>query len=444
MLATAAILSAIATAQAAAPVIPPGSHADPVLQRDSLLYVSMVGATQIKDCRETATVIATRFDHFGATDVVPDAADPGPQVGKRPWRETWTGSACGQKFDVAFAFIPDATGTKIVAKAASQLGIPAPTTPTSPPAAKPRPAATLSDTCMVAFPTDRNASCPAALLTARRASPTPPGAQDLAFATFLGAAVTTTGDHAFLTEPETTPAIADIKLTALVRAGLQADADAFAAKQHLEMRLFQLRHLHVGAITSSDPVNVMDPGSLYAAYLGTGDTAFAVRLVQPLTAMSPEKAGDIMRTALVASSFANSATIQPQLRTMILALCNRYSCKSDPKAANALMQDVDGFANAMKASKINPAAKNAITQTINSRPELEARLQAELSIFQNYTINRIVYDALSKDTTPEQKPLIEGFSKAFAAYEAFEPPLAVSRMMIETIKATGKPVSIPR
>ena len=57
------------------------------------------------------------------------------------------------------------------------------------------------------------------------------------------------------------------------------------------------------------------------------------------------------------------------------------------------MQDVDGFANAMKASKINPAAKNAITQTINSRPELEARLQAELSIFQNYTINRIVYDA---------------------------------------------------
>jgi hypothetical protein len=103
-------------------LLPGTTRADPLLQRDALIYVAQAfiaashhASPPPAGCKlETAHVVDTAFDGFsGAPAVdVPSGRDP------RPWRENWTLLACNVPFLIFLLFTPDATGTAIAVKGA--------------------------------------------------------------------------------------------------------------------------------------------------------------------------------------------------------------------------------------------------------------------------------------------------------------------------------------
>ncbi|HYM32899.1 MAG TPA: hypothetical protein VEU47_16480 [Candidatus Cybelea sp.] len=88
--------------------VPGNTHADILLQRDSLQYVFLAAGVAAKDCKQQVVTEATFGDYEGGP--LPNAL-AGPNA--RPWRETWTVWACGKLLDVPVHYLPDATGTGI-------------------------------------------------------------------------------------------------------------------------------------------------------------------------------------------------------------------------------------------------------------------------------------------------------------------------------------------
>lgn len=91
--------------------IPGSTHADPILQRDSVTYARIGAEGAVRGC-QAFIVINSAFEGYGLRK--PQTADPGPGSRFRPWWEVWTLAGCGHVVDVPMDFVPDATGTQII------------------------------------------------------------------------------------------------------------------------------------------------------------------------------------------------------------------------------------------------------------------------------------------------------------------------------------------
>jgi hypothetical protein len=92
-------------------MLPGTSVADPVLQRDALVFANTgMGKLTPPGCKDFK-YLDTAFDGFGPP--VP-GAQPGRET--RGWIEKWTVLGCGTTGIVKLYFTPDATGTAISAK----------------------------------------------------------------------------------------------------------------------------------------------------------------------------------------------------------------------------------------------------------------------------------------------------------------------------------------
>lgn len=86
--------------------LPGTTAADPVLQKDGLMYAQMAMAGSAPaDCKKYL-YLDTAFEAF-ETNLVSGRG--------RPWTEKWTVRACGVDAVVRMHFTPDATGTQITA-----------------------------------------------------------------------------------------------------------------------------------------------------------------------------------------------------------------------------------------------------------------------------------------------------------------------------------------
>lgn len=89
-----------------APLLPGRTRADPQLQKDAVGFAVIATGGREANCNIGYVADTTFLGQTGA----PIAAGKGP-----PWREVWTLVTCTKKFEVPMQFIPDATGTTIVA-----------------------------------------------------------------------------------------------------------------------------------------------------------------------------------------------------------------------------------------------------------------------------------------------------------------------------------------
>lgn len=93
---------------ATVPYLPGSTRADPALQKDAVQYAANWAAIAVgknDDCK-VKYIADTEF-------LEQEAALPGAKVA--PWREQWTQIQCHRKVTIPLRFIPDATGTQIVA-----------------------------------------------------------------------------------------------------------------------------------------------------------------------------------------------------------------------------------------------------------------------------------------------------------------------------------------
>jgi len=87
------------------PVLPGTTHADPLLQKDSMIYVAMASVQpEDKECKT---------QYVSDTEFLKEAGKPMEGVKTPPWDELWTMSICTKKAQVTMHFIPDKTGTTI-------------------------------------------------------------------------------------------------------------------------------------------------------------------------------------------------------------------------------------------------------------------------------------------------------------------------------------------
>ena len=102
-------------------MLPGSSVADPLLQRDALMYANLaMGKLSPPGCKDFKYV-DTAFEAFGA----PGANVPAGREA-RSWTEKWRVRACGVDGIVKLYFTPDATGTAISAKLDETVRAPAP------------------------------------------------------------------------------------------------------------------------------------------------------------------------------------------------------------------------------------------------------------------------------------------------------------------------------
>ena len=88
------------------PMLPGTTRADPTLQKDATAYAFTAAAIAVTGC-PSMYVAETRY-----LDVLPD---PPIVPGKPGWSERWTIAHCATKTDVTLRFVPDTTGTSVLA-----------------------------------------------------------------------------------------------------------------------------------------------------------------------------------------------------------------------------------------------------------------------------------------------------------------------------------------
>ena len=92
-------------------LLPGSSGADPILQRDALMYANAAMSRLSPPGCKDFKYLDTSFEAFGA----PQARVPAGREA-RSWTEKWKVWACGVEGIVKLYFTPDATGTAISAK----------------------------------------------------------------------------------------------------------------------------------------------------------------------------------------------------------------------------------------------------------------------------------------------------------------------------------------
>ena len=97
-------------------LLPGSTGANPILQRDARqqAFAIVLGRAPAGCKPELWRIIDTAFVGFSGAP----AFDVQPGQNSRPWNENWTVLACDVQIIVPLDFIPDATGTKIVARGA--------------------------------------------------------------------------------------------------------------------------------------------------------------------------------------------------------------------------------------------------------------------------------------------------------------------------------------
>ena len=100
-------------------MLPGSTAADPILQRDALLYASTaMGKLTPPGCKDFK-YLDTAFEAFGPAGAnVPAGRDA------RSWTEKWRIKACGVEGIVKLYFTPDATGTGISTKLNETIPVP--------------------------------------------------------------------------------------------------------------------------------------------------------------------------------------------------------------------------------------------------------------------------------------------------------------------------------
>jgi hypothetical protein len=100
-------------------MLPGSSAADPILQRDALIYANTAMSRLAPPGCKDFKYLDTAFEAFGA----PGANVPAGREA-RPWTEKWKVRACGVEGIVKLYFTPDATGTAISARLDETIPVP--------------------------------------------------------------------------------------------------------------------------------------------------------------------------------------------------------------------------------------------------------------------------------------------------------------------------------
>lgn len=199
-----------------------------------------------------------------------------------------------------------------------------------------------------------------------------------------------------------------VLVEALYRANLPKEAAAYAKAHDLLDIYKQYEAMNLPKMATVKPFAVpSDNDLLIGAYMATGDTTFISRILDNYKNAEDSRVKDAFRVGLMSSKFSNMQA-PGRDRTMTMALCERYHCKSDmPDYLRTMTLSTAFWATSSLAKKHEP-----IKNTLAAFFADDSRLNRLLVLEQNYFATYLQIFVLAT-TVKKNDPKFEAFLSSY-------------------------------
>lgn len=208
-----------------------------------------------------------------------------------------------------------------------------------------------------------------------------------------------------------------ILVEALYRANLPKEAVIYAQTHDL---LDIQKHYEAKKLPNIDTVKPFavpsDNDLLIGAYMATGDTSFISRILDNYKNAEDSRVKDALRVGLMSGKFSNMQA-PGRNRTMVMALCGKYHCKSDVSDYLRTMTLSTAFWATSSLAKNHEPIKKILADFFTNDSRLNRLLLLEQNNFANYLNIFILATTIKKDD-----PKYEAFLSSYERLEDTEVP----------------------
>ena len=201
----------------------------------------------------------------------------------------------------------------------------------------------------------------------------------------------------FSTDPALTAVILDktatmkaapLFIAALDKAGLEKEAQSYAAKgghKDFYAAIAEKKATRLAAITPRD--NPADNDYLIGAYMASGDIAHIKKILGNFTSASPQMAADALRISMVMNTFGPSFSPPGRKSEIMQFACARYECKKDRADLMRLLTLSSAFWALNSLAPSDVGIDGALKETFGGDTPLKNILMGENVAFSNYKVS---------------------------------------------------------
>jgi hypothetical protein len=203
-----------------------------------------------------------------------------------------------------------------------------------------------------------------------------------------------------------TPIIKSTMIEALYRAGVQAQAKAYAKQVKLGKVFDQLQAKKAATIDEIRPAFIpADNDLLIGAYMVSGASERIEVILNGTTKIPSSILHDVFRVSFMQQKFGPGLTPKDRGAVMAKALCFKYECKKDIKYFMHIMTLSSGIWMINSLAKTDENIKAILKAFLDKHKEVKKVFLYESTSFSNY-LTMYVGIAMDPDNKPMQKFLI--------------------------------------
>lgn len=225
----------------------------------------------------------------------------------------------------------------------------------------------------------------------------------------------------FLRQPASI-ATKGIYLEALYRADLKEEAVAYAEANKLTgfIQAYQMGNLP--SLPQVQPADrPSDNDLMVGAYMGSGKAEYIQRILDNFSSSDDNMAYVAFRMGLMIEKFGGAGIAPGRDKTMVLAICEMYQCKKDPRNMMRIMTMAAGFWTARSLANGDEKIKRVLNKFFENDLRLKKIMVSEQNAFSNYATNLLAF------RITQQNQLV---NKSLMAYER----LATSEQLNDIIR----------
>jgi hypothetical protein len=219
---------------------------------------------------------------------------------------------------------------------------------------------------------------------------------------------------------ESSDYLKSIDLLSLYRAGLTEEADKFAKANNRSELADKMRTAHLPTLDAVRPSsNPADNDLLIGAYMASGNTAFAQRVLDNYSSADDGMVSDGLRVGFMISKFGPKLTPEGRDPVMGLALRNKY--QSDLTKILRVMTLGTALWSLQSLSPQDDGIKQALSNTFEKDKRLKTLFVSEQNAFANYLTAIVGLTALKDAPAGNLGPGYEAMRKSAEIYEKLGP-----------------------
>ena len=210
-----------------------------------------------------------------------------------------------------------------------------------------------------------------------------------------------------------------IYLAALYRADLMDEAEKYAQANGWAEGFKKYHDNNVPTLTNVTPFAYPgDNDLLIGAYMASGNTGYIKKILNNFTAADDEMASIALRMALMNSKFGSSLAAPGREKTMALAICEKYQCKTNIQNFLHVATLASAFWALQSLSQKDEGIKKTFVDFFEKDTRLKRLVAIEENGFSNYLTTLAAY-AVTKNN-PNINASLSIYEKLGSAQDALD------------------------